>query len=40
MGVSADVFLGMFDNSKYVEKVREEYKSINKTKVTEMKGNT
>lgn len=40
LGVSADVFLGMFDNSKYVEKVAEEYKSLNKSKVTEMKGNT
>ena len=38
LGVSADVFLGMFDNSKYVEKVTEEYKSINKSKITEMKG--
>ena len=40
LGVSADVFLGMFDNSKYVEKVAAEYKSLNKSKVTEMKGNT
>ena len=40
LGVSADVFLGMFDNSKYVEKVTAEYKSLNKSKVTEMKGNT
>lgn len=40
LGMSADVFLGMFDNSKYVEKVAEEYKSLNKSKVTEMKGNT
>ncbi len=38
LGVSADVFLGMFDNSKYVEKVAAEYKSLNKSKVTEMKG--
>ena len=36
LGVSADVFLGMFDNSKYVEKVAAEYKSLNKSKVTEM----
>lgn len=40
LGMSADVFLGMFDNSKYVEKVSAEYKSLNKSKVTEMKGNT
>lgn len=40
LGMSADVFLGMFDNSKYVEKVAAEYKSLNKSKVTEMKGNT
>lgn len=40
LGMSADVFLGMFDNSKYVEKVTAEYKSLNKSKVTEMKGNT
>ena len=36
LGMSADVFLGMFDNSKYVEKVTAEYKSLNKSKVTEM----
>jgi hypothetical protein len=36
LGMSADVFLGMFDNSKYVEKVAAEYKSLNKSKVTEM----
>tara|TARA_R100000231_G_scaffold2492_7_gene4502 strand:+ start:6333 stop:6791 length:459 start_codon:yes stop_codon:yes gene_type:complete len=37
VGVSADVFLGMHDNSKYVEKVKADIKSnVDKSKVKEV----
>ncbi len=40
LGLSADVFLGLFDNSKYVEKVKEDLGITDKTKVREVKPNT
>jgi uncharacterized short protein YbdD (DUF466 family) len=37
VGVSADVFLGMHDNSKYVEKLKSDIKSnVDKSKVKEV----
>jgi hypothetical protein len=39
LGVSADVFLGMHDNSKYIEKVTNEIAVANKSKVQELKTN-
>tara|TARA_A100001011_G_C14297597_1_gene839190 strand:+ start:1597 stop:2073 length:477 start_codon:yes stop_codon:yes gene_type:complete len=39
LGVSADVFLGMHDNSKYIEKVTNEIAVANKAKIQELKAN-
>ena len=39
LGVSADVFLGMHDNSKYIEKVTNEIAVANKAKIQELKTN-
>ena len=37
LGLSADVFLGMFDNSKYIEKVKQNLGISNATKIREVK---
>ena len=37
LGLSADVFLGMFDNSKYIEKVKQDLGISNATKIREVK---
>ena len=38
-GLSADVFLGLFDNSKYIEKVKEDLGISNVAKIREVKPN-
>ena len=39
LGLSADVFLGLFDNSKYIEKVKEDLGISNVAKIREVKPN-
>ena len=40
LGLSADVFLGLFDNSKYIEKVKEDLGITDNSKVRVVKPNT
>jgi len=39
LGLSADVFLGLFDNSKYIEKVKQDLGISNVAKIREVKPN-
>ena len=36
LGLCADVFMGKFDDSKYVEKLTEKYSNVNKDKIKEV----
>ena len=37
LGMAADVFLGLFDNNKYVEQMKSKFSTANESKVTELK---
>ena len=33
LGLCSDIFMGLYDNNKYVEKLEEKYSNVDKSKV-------